>query len=80
MQTYTVKDARAQLEQLIDHASESHEPVLIAGRISSAVLISEDDWRALQETLHLLSTPKLRESIRSGMAEPFSESTTELDW
>lgn len=80
MQTYTVRDAGAHLERLMDHAAESHEPVLITGRNSSAVLICEEDWRALQETLHLLSTPNLCESIRSGMAEPFSESTTELDW
>jgi antitoxin YefM len=80
MPIHTVSDARANLYRLIDQAAESHEPVVIAGRRSSAVLISEDDWRAIQETLHLLSIPGMRESIRAGMAEPLEESDTELDW
>lgn len=80
MPIHTVSDARANLYRLIDQAAESHEPVLITGRRSSAVLISEDDWRAIQETLHLLAIPGMRESIRAGMAEPLEASDTELDW
>lgn len=80
MPIHTVSDARANLYRLIDQAAESHEPVVIAGRRSSAVLIAEDDWRAIQETLHLLSIPGMRDSIRAGMAEPLEESDTELDW
>jgi len=66
--------------RLIDQAAESHEPILIAGKRSSAVLISEDDWKAIQETMHLLSVPGMRKSIRDAMAEPLAKSAKELNW
>lgn len=80
MPTLTASEARANLYRLIDQAAESHEPILIAGKRSSAVLVSEDDWKAIQETLHLLSVPGMRESIRAAMAEPLDQSVEELDW
>ena len=80
MTVLTATAARANLYRLIDQASDSHEPILIAGKNASAVLVSADDWRAIQETLHLLSTPGMRESIREGMAEPLSKSARELKW
>jgi antitoxin YefM len=76
----TASQARANLYRLIDQASESHEPILIAGKRSSAVLVSEEDWRAIQETMHLLSVPGMRESIVAGMAEPLSESAKDVAW
>ena len=76
----TASEARANLYQLIDQTAESHEPIFISGRRTGAVLVSEDDWKALQETLYLLSVPGLRESIKEGVAEPLSESAKELDW
>jgi PHD/YefM family antitoxin component YafN of YafNO toxin-antitoxin module len=63
---------------LVDEVAESIEPVRIAGRRGSVVLVSEDRWRAIGETLHLLSIPGLRESIRAGMAEPLSEAVEKL--
>ena len=80
MITLTVSEARAKLYRLIDEASESHEPIHIAGKRGSAVLIAVDDWQAIQETLFLLSVPGMRESIRQGMAEPLADSSQELDW
>jgi len=80
MQTLTVSQARSNLYRLIDQAAESHQPVAIAGRRSNAVLISAEDWEAIQETLYLLSVPGMRESIIAGMKEPTSEGVTELDW
>jgi antitoxin YefM len=80
MQTLKASEARANFYRLIDEAAASHEPILIAGKRCSAVLISAEDWSAIQETLHLLSVPGMRESIRKGMAEPLSESARELDW
>jgi antitoxin YefM len=76
----TASDARANLYRLIDQAAESHEPIFISGKRSSAVLVSEQDWNAIQETLHLLSIPGMRESIRTARAEPLSKSARELDW
>lgn len=75
-----VTQARAKLYQLIDDAAESHEPVQIAGKRASAVLISEDSWRSIQETLYLLSVPGMRESIVAGMKEPLSKSSKALKW
>ena len=80
MTTLTASAARANLYRLIDQAAESHKPVFISGKRRAAVLISEEDWNAIQETLFLLSIPGMRESIKEGMAEPLSESSKELDW
>ncbi|MDH4382469.1 MAG: type II toxin-antitoxin system Phd/YefM family antitoxin [Gammaproteobacteria bacterium] len=80
MNTLTASEARANLYRLIDEAAASHEPIIISGKRSSAVLISAEDWSAIQETLFLLSVPGLRESIKEGMAEPLAESAKELKW
>ncbi len=80
MNILTASEARANLYRLIDEAAESHEPIIISGKRSSAVLISAEDWSAIQETLYLLSVPGLRESIKAGMAEPLAESVKELKW
>lgn len=80
MQTLKASEARANFYRLIDEAAESHEPITITGKRSSAVLISSEDWRAIQETLYLLSVPGMRESIKEGMAAPLTESAKELDW
>jgi prevent-host-death family protein len=80
MTTLTASEARANLYRLLDQAAESHQPILISGKRSNAVLISEDDWAAIQETLFLLSVPGMRESIKAGMAEPAESCATELDW
>lgn len=75
-----VTQARSKLYQLLDETAESHEPIQITGRRSNGILISETDWRAIQETLHLLSIPTMRESIRKGMAEPLSKSSADPGW
>ena len=80
MQTLTASEARASLYRLIDQTTESHQPILIAGKRSSAVLLSAEDWQAIQETLYLLSVPGMRESIKEGMAEPLDQSAEDLDW
>jgi prevent-host-death family protein len=68
------------LYQLVDNAEASHEPIQITGKRSNAVLISESDWRSIQETLYLLSIPGMRESIRKGMKEPLSKASKKLAW
>jgi antitoxin YefM len=80
MTTLTASEARASLYRLIDQTTESHQPILIAGKRSSAVLVSAEDWQAIQETLHLLSVPGMRESIKKGMAEPLAKSAKEPGW
>jgi antitoxin YefM len=80
MATITATEARAKLYSLIDEAESSHEPIVITGKRGNAVLVSENDWNAIKETLHLLSIPGMRESIIDGMKEPLEESSKELDW
>ena len=72
--------ARAKLYRLIDEAALSHEPVLISGKRRNAVLLSEEDWRAVQETLYLLSIPGMRESIVEGLKTPASKCAKKIDW
>ena len=80
MTTMSATEARKQLYKLLDDVSQSHEPVQITGKRGNAVLVSEDDWRAVQETLYLVSIPRMRESILEGMATPADELEGELDW
>ena len=80
MPTLKATEARAKLYRLIDEAAASHEPFFITGKRATAVLLSEDDWRSIQETLHLLSIPRMRESIREGLATPVEECAEEPDW
>jgi len=80
MTAITVTDARKRLYALLDDVSASHEPVHITGKRNSAVLISEDDWRAIQETLYLHSVPGMAESIIEGLKTPIEECSEELDW
>ena len=80
MQTLSASVARTNLYRLIDEANSSHQPVVITGKRTNAVLVSQEDWSAIQETLFLLSIPNMRESIREGMNTSASELSSELDW
>jgi len=80
MHTLTASEARANLYRLMDQAAESHQPIIIAGKRNNAVLVSADDWSAIQETLYLLSIPNMRESIKAGMNESIDDCATELNW
>ena len=80
MTTLKASDARSKLYRLIDETASSHEPVLITGKRHNAILLSEDDWRSIQETMYLLSIPGMRESIIEGMNTPLSECSEELEW
>ena len=73
MTSISATEARKQLYKLLDDVAQTHEPVQITGKRSNAVLVGEDDWRAVQETLHLLSIPGMRESILEGMTTPVDE-------
>jgi prevent-host-death family protein len=80
MPTLTVTEARSVLYQLVDSVADSHEPVLITGKRTNAVLVSEEDWRAINETLYLLNIPGMRESIVEGMQTPMDECSDEVEW
>ncbi len=80
MPTLSATEARTKLYRLIDQASISHEPIVITGKRCNAVLISEDDWRSIQETMYLLNIPGMRESIREGLETKLEDCVEELDW
>ncbi len=80
MKTITVSKARANLYRLLEEAGESHEPLVITGKRGNAVLVAEEDWRAIQETLFLLSIPGMRESIREGLETPLEACAEDPDW
>ncbi|CUS04086.2 Prevent-host-death family protein [Candidatus Promineifilum breve] len=80
MTTLTATEARANLYKLLDEIAATHEPVLITGKRANAVLISEDDWRAIEETIYLLGIPGMRESIIEGLATPPDECADGVEW
>lgn len=73
-------EARSKLYSLIDEAASSHQPIVITGKRANAVLVSEEDWNAISESLYLLSVPGLRETIKEGLAQDLSDCSKELDW
>jgi antitoxin YefM len=79
MKTITATSARSDLYRVIDSAVSDHEPVHITGKRGNAVLVGEADWRAIQETLYLVSIPGMRDSIRHGMEEPIANCSREID-
>jgi prevent-host-death family protein len=80
MRTMRVSEARDNLYKLVDDAAQTHEPIMITGKRSNAVIIGEDEWRAVEETLYLLSVPGMRESIVKGMKTPIEKCTKTLKW
>jgi antitoxin YefM len=80
MKTISATKARSNLYKLIDEASGIHEPIQISGKRHNAILLSEEDWRSIQETLYLLSIPGMRESIRKGLKTPVDECSERLEW
>jgi prevent-host-death family protein len=80
MASISATEARRRLYSLIDEVGESHEPVQINGKRGNAVLLSEADWNAIQETLHLVSIPGMRESILEGLATPPEDLSDQPGW
>ena len=80
MTMLSASEARKRLNDLLDEVRETHEPIRIVGKRSSAVLISEEDWRAIEETLHLTSIPAVRESIKKGLKTPVEKCGEEPGW
>jgi len=80
MTSITATEARKRLYSLVNEVVESHEPIRISGKRNSAVLISEEDWRAIQETIYLISIPGMRASIRKGLKTPVERCTEDLEW
>jgi antitoxin YefM len=80
MATFSASEARKNFYKLVDRVKETHEPIYITGKRNSAYLVSEEDWRAIQETLYLTSLPGMRESLIEGMNTPVDETSEEPGW
>lgn len=80
MTTLNVTEARAKLYSLIDETVSSHRPIIIKGKRSNAVLLGEEDWNAINETLYLVSMPGMRESIMEGLQTDVKACDKDLDW
>jgi len=80
MSTIPSDKASEDLSGLIDQVTQSHEPVQILGKGGVGILIAEEDWRAIQESLHLVSIPGMRESILEGMDTPVEDCSEDPGW
>ena len=80
MTVLNATEARAKLYSLIDETASTHQPIVITGKRANAVLVSEEDWNAISETISLLSVPEMRKSIIDGLNESPEECSRELDW
>lgn len=80
MTTFNATEARSKLYALIDETTDTHQPIVITGKRGNAVLLAEEDWKAINETLYLLSVPGMRESIQEGMATNLEDCDQGLDW
>ncbi|MBI5207688.1 MAG: type II toxin-antitoxin system Phd/YefM family antitoxin [Candidatus Firestonebacteria bacterium] len=80
MKTLTASEARSNIYKLIDESAESHHPIQITGKRTNAILISEEDWRSIQETLYLVSIPGMRESIKKGLETPIEKCSKDIKW
>ena len=80
MSSINITSARKDLYRIVESVNESHEPIHITGKKNSAVLVGEDDWKSIEETLYLSSIPGMRESIIDGMKTPIEKLESDLDW
>lgn len=80
MSSINITNARKDLYRIVESVNETHDPIHITGKNSSAVLIGEDDWKSIEETLYLLSIPGMRDSIIDGMKTPIDKLESDLDW
>ena len=80
MLTITESEAQLSLDDWVDTAATTRQPILITGKHNNAVLLSQADWRTICETLYLLVVPGMRESVREGMNTPIDECDDQVEW
>lgn len=80
MEIYTTSQARENLFKLVDQTSTEHEPIYIVGKRHKAVLISEEDYSSMVETLYLTSVPGMKESLINASKMPLDQYSDSLDW
>jgi len=80
MTTLTATQARANLFQLLDQTAQSHQPIQITGRRNNGVLISQEDFDSMQETLYLLAVPGMKASLLKARKAPLKSYTKKRPW
>ncbi len=80
MRAITATEARSNLYKLIDETAKASEPIYISGKRNNAVLLSEEDWRSIQETLYLTAIPNMRESVLKGLKTPVDKCSDKITW
>ena len=80
MTILTASKARAKFYRLMDETAVTHDPIMITGRRTNAVLLSQEDWQAMQETLHLEAIPGMKASIQKGLRTPLHQCKKSLKW
>ena len=80
MKIYTTSQARTNLFGILEYTAQSHDPVYVVGKHNKAVILAEEDYRAIIETLYISSIPGLKESILKSRDEPLESCTEDIDW
>lgn len=65
---------------VLEELSLEDKPIKITGKKNNAILITEDHWNSLQETMCLLSIPGMKESILEAKNEPIENWSSKLPW
>jgi antitoxin YefM len=76
----TVSQARINIYKIMDETSQTHQPIMITGKRNNVVMISEEDWNAIEETLYLNSVTGMADSIKEAMDAPDSEFSEDIEW
>ena len=76
----SASQARANIYKLIDETAQSHEPILITGKRNNVVMLSQEDWNAIEETIYLNAVPELAKSIQDSMSASNDEFSENVEW
>ena len=76
----SVSQVRADIYNVMDETAQTHEPILITGKRNNVVMVSQEDWNAIEETLYLNTIPNMVSSIQSAMKAPDSEFSETVQW
>jgi len=76
----TVSQARTNIYKIMDETADTHQPIMITGKRNNVVMISEEDWNAIEETLYLNNIPNMTASIQEMMKAPNNEFSENIEW
>jgi len=76
----SVSQVRADIYNIMDETAQTHEPILITGKRNNAVMLSQEDWNAIEETLYLNAIPNMVSSIQSAIKVSDSEFSENIEW